>query len=126
MSTTVRPEISKHNEMHISKHRYYELKHFCMQYPEWQKKCRYFKTSSVIDINAVPLDDDWIVYKDQIDLVDTCIREAADEWLRPFLKCSVIFGESYTKLKTGRNIPCCKETFYAAYRKFFYILSKRR
>ena len=126
MSTVIRPEISKQNEMHISKHRYYELKHFCLQYPEWQKKCRYFKTSSIINQNETTNDDNWIVYKDQIDLVDICIREAAEEWLRPYLKYSVVFGEPYTKLKTGRGIPCCKEVFYAAYRRFFYILSERR
>ena len=37
MSRT-RPELSKKNKYYISKHRYYELKHFCLQYPEWVEK----------------------------------------------------------------------------------------
>ncbi len=37
MSTTIRPEISKKNRYWIEKHRYYELKHFCLQYPTWKK-----------------------------------------------------------------------------------------
>lgn len=37
MGTTIRPEISKKNRYWIDKHRYYELKHFCLQYPTWKK-----------------------------------------------------------------------------------------
>ena len=40
MSTVIRPEISKKNLYWIPKHRYYELKHFCLQYPEWKKNYR--------------------------------------------------------------------------------------
>lgn len=32
-----KPELSKKNPYHLSRHRYYELKHFCFQYPEWKK-----------------------------------------------------------------------------------------
>ena len=38
MATVIRAELSKNNKYWISKHRYYELKHFCLQYPEWQKE----------------------------------------------------------------------------------------
>lgn len=37
MSTTIRPEVSEKNQYWIEKHRYYELKHFCLQYPIWRK-----------------------------------------------------------------------------------------
>ena len=37
MSTRIIPEISKNKPEWIPKHRYYELKHFCLQYPEWKK-----------------------------------------------------------------------------------------
>lgn len=30
-------ELSERNPYYISKHRYYELKHFCLQYPEWEE-----------------------------------------------------------------------------------------
>lgn len=33
MATVIRPEISPKNKYWISKHRHYELKHFCLQYP---------------------------------------------------------------------------------------------
>ena len=37
MGTTIRPEVSERNPYWIERHRYYELKHFCMQYPIWKK-----------------------------------------------------------------------------------------
>lgn len=37
MSTNIRPEVSERNQYWISKHRYYELKHFCLQYNSWVK-----------------------------------------------------------------------------------------
>ena len=40
MSTVIRPSVSKSKEYYISKHKYYELKHFCLQYPEWREEYR--------------------------------------------------------------------------------------
>ena len=37
MGTTIRPELSEKNPYWIERHRYYELKHFCLQYPIWKK-----------------------------------------------------------------------------------------
>lgn len=37
MGTTLRAELSEKNPYWIEKHRYYELKHFCLQYPIWKK-----------------------------------------------------------------------------------------
>lgn len=36
MGTTIRPELSEKNPYWIERHRYYELKHFCLQYPIWK------------------------------------------------------------------------------------------
>ena len=38
MATVLRPELSKKNKYYIDKHRHYELKHFCLQYPDWKKE----------------------------------------------------------------------------------------
>ena len=37
MGTTIHPELSEKNKYWIERHRYYELKHFCLQYPIWKK-----------------------------------------------------------------------------------------
>ena len=35
----MKPELSKKNEYWLPKHRYYELKYFCLQYPYWKSVC---------------------------------------------------------------------------------------
>jgi hypothetical protein len=47
MGTTIRPELSEKNPYWIEKHRYYELKHFCLQYPIWRK------AYSVLDLSLI-------------------------------------------------------------------------
>lgn len=37
MGTKIRAKISKKNKYWISKHRHYELKHFCLQYFDWKR-----------------------------------------------------------------------------------------
>ena len=37
MATVIRAEVSEKNKYWINKHRHYELKHFCLQYPTWKK-----------------------------------------------------------------------------------------
>lgn len=39
MSKNLRhPELSEKNPYWIERHRYYELKHFCLQHPLWKKE----------------------------------------------------------------------------------------
>ena len=40
MATVIRAIISENNKYWIDKHRHYELKHFCLQYPMWKKAYR--------------------------------------------------------------------------------------
>ena len=42
MGTNIRPKISERNQFYISKHRYYELKHFSMQYSADLKVIEYY------------------------------------------------------------------------------------
>lgn len=44
MATVLRSELSPKNKYYIAKHRYYELKHFCLQYPEWKQTYTYLKS----------------------------------------------------------------------------------
>ena len=37
MATVIRPKISERNKYWIGKHRHYELKHYCLQYPNWKR-----------------------------------------------------------------------------------------
>ena len=40
MGNIIRAEVSENNPYWIEKHRYYELKHFCLQYPTWKRRVK--------------------------------------------------------------------------------------
>ena len=50
----------------------------------------------------------------------------ADPDLYPYILRGVTEGLSYNALKMKYGIPCCREVYYVAYRRFFWLLSKRR
>lgn len=138
MSTTIRPEVSEKNENWISRHRYYELKHFCLQYPTWKKVLNSMGSmnSASADLNAHiktntagdPTANCAIArefYSKRMELVEqTAIKTSSD--LSDYILKAVTEGLSYDYLKTNLNIPCCKDTYYKSYRKFFWELSKAR
>lgn len=136
MSTKFRPDISKKNKYWISKHRYYELKHFCLQYNEWKQKLNGLSYVSSCDIVDGTCKDGmkheqisnkaYILsrVKSKIDLVESCCNEAAED-LSLYLLMSVTEGKSYENLRMVYEIPCSRQSFYACYRKFFFILSQK-
>lgn len=137
MSTVIIPELSKKNKYWISKHRYYELKHFCLQYPEWKQSVLYLETRNFPggsfvktsgDGRSKPTEDlalERLWYNERINLVDkTCF--IAGEDIYQYLHKSITEGVGFNYLKSFMNIPCGKDLFYDRYHKFFYILSKSR
>lgn len=135
MPTVIRPEVSKNNEFYISRHRYYELKHFCMQYKEFKKiyndLCSRV-SSGIINIEkhdgAYPADQSMYVrerYLDNMILIETCCK-LTDNVLWPYILKGVTEGLPYSYLRINQNIPCCKDNYYKLYRKFFYILSNKK
>ncbi len=139
MGTKIRPEISENNKYWISRHRYYELKHFCLQYPIWKK------AYSVLDdvcVSAVNLDiitassgfpgDPTakcamakVYYSERINMLEKIAVET-DKVLCNYILKAVTEDLSYTYLKTKLDIPCSKDMYYDRYRKFFWLLSKER
>ena len=138
MATVIRPEISVKNKYWIDKHRHYELKHFCLQYPTWKKA--YVDLSNVgISLSSterVPtgnLPGDPTAKRaiakaqlvERIEMVERIAREA-DDYLWQYILKAVTENLSYTHLKTKFDIPCGKDMYYDRYRKFFWLLSKVR
>lgn len=137
MTTRIRPKISKRNKYWIDKHRHYELKHFCLQYPEWKRL--YLETDGYIPprMDAVPrranipVDSTYsqtakrLLYLEKIRLVEQT-AEATDEVLAPYILRGVTEGLGYTYLKTTMDIPCSKDTYYDRYRRFFWLLDHSR
>lgn len=138
MSTLIRPEISEKNKYYIDKHRYYELKHFCLQYNEWKKayaacnesiifasKFEKESTSNIPSDITAKYAIKRAYYAGRIKIVEKAALEA-DEFLYPFIIKGVTEGLSYTYLKTRLEIPCGRDMYYDRYRKFFWLLSEAR
>lgn len=138
MGTTIRPEVSKKNRYWISKPRYYELKHFCLQYPNWRKAyselveygvvvsniTNEFRTNTVSDPTA-KLAIMKMNFMDKIEMIEKTAMEA-DPYLYSYILKAVTEGRSYVYLKSRLDIPCSRDTYYDRYRKFFWLLSQRR
>lgn len=138
MATVIRAEISEKNKYWIDKHRHYELKHFCLQYPEWKKAYAAFDDSSisVSKINPIPSSNTpgdptakravmKAYYSERIKLVEKIAMEA-DKYLYDYILKAVTEELSFTYLKTRLGIPCGKDMYYDRYRKFFWLLSQAR
>ena len=138
MATVIRPEISEKNKYWISKHRHYELRHFCLQYPYWKKAYAMLDDAKVAlssikyfpDKNA-PSDPTArramlkAYYSEKIDLIEKTAYES-DPYLYEYIIKAVTNGLSYTHLKTKLGIPCGRDMYYDRYRKFFWLLHKAR
>jgi hypothetical protein len=138
MATNIRAEVSLKNKYWIDKHRHYELKHFCLQYPMWKKAYADFSDSSISlsTIEKVPtsnLPGDPTAkrvmmkayYRSKIDLIENAAMEA-DRYLWNYILKAVTENLSYTYLKSKFDIPCSKDLYYDRYRRFFWLLSEAR
>lgn len=138
MGTKIRPELSIKNKYHIDKHRHYELKHFCLQYPTWKRVY-----SEIDDFNVTASSFDNMPSSnlpgdptskraitkssiaERIEMIERVAKEA-DIQLYDYILKAVTEGLSYTYLKSRLDIPCGKDMYYDRYRRFFWLLHKAR
>lgn len=122
----------------ISPHRYMELYHFCLQYPEWQDEIKY-KTDTVksIQITDMPMTHGGISDPTQdlavrlaglmeaSKIIEDTAAEAGEEIGQYILKAVTTEGCTYHYLRTVCNIPCGKNMYYERRKKFFWLLDRR-
>lgn len=138
MGTTIRPESSKSNEYWIPRDRYYELQHFCLQYPSWVEFCREADSTSRARLDK-PLPkrifghSDPVVYavelRERYSGYVRIVREAAEEtdtFLSKYILKDVTEKRAYTYLQGVLQMPCGRTQYYILRRKFFWILDKLR
>lgn len=137
MGTLIRPELSGKNPYWIERHRYYELKHFCLQYPLWKQAYDVLdgvsgrpaeQVVSATNQCADPTAKHAIAkayYSNRMELVEKLAKAAAPD-LSEYLLKGVTQGWTYDILKARLDIPCCRNTYYDQYRKFFWLLHKER
>lgn len=137
MCTNIRPVVSKKNDYWISKERYYELKHFCLQYKDWKKilialdginsnNLPEFFTTNIYPESPV---ERMVIarehYTTLIRMVDNAARKA-DEEIYTFILLAVTENVSCSSLIAKYDMPCGKDKFYNSYRKFFWYLNMVR
>lgn len=138
MGTTIRPELSEKNPYWLEKHRYYELKHFCLQYPIWRKAyssldglatrpsdLSIFVSGNILGDPTARCAIAKVFYSERLDMIKG-VAEETDPILADYILKAVTEGWSYDVLKARLGIPCCKDVYYDLYRRFFWLLSKER
>jgi hypothetical protein len=139
MGTTIRPVLSEKNPYWLEKHRYYELKHFCLQYPIWKKLYSSLETGNIRSVDLMmyaagdknPSDPTAkcamakVFYSERMNMIERVAQET-DSMLGNYVLKAVTEGWSYDILKARLEIPCCKDVYYDLYRRFFWLLSKER
>ena len=138
MGTTIRAEISQKNKYWIDKHRHYELKHFCLQYPSWKKayiECLDESIPMSLIVGAQQRDGRYdpasdraatrAHYSRRMQMLEQVAKDA-DKYLWYYILKAVTEGLSYTYLRTKLDIPCGKDMYYDRYRRFFWLLSELR
>ena len=132
MAKSLYTTTSKRNPYYISKHRYLELKHFCLQYPEWKK--RYLEIESSIKKSSYYIStvknqnetdsvsetaSELVELSRKMRIVEQCCNDT-DMELSSYIFKAVTEGCTYEYFQTHYGIPCCRDTFYSRYRKYFW------
>jgi len=138
MGTVIRPEVSEKNRYWISRHRYYELKHFCLQYSDWESayrvldgfakqnySCAASNKSSVISKPTEKCAGSRLYYYDRMELVKRTAQETTAVFDAQLFK-AVTEGLSFEHIRAQTGLPCSKDDWYELYRKFFWLLDKAR
>ena len=138
MATSIRATLSEKNKYWIDKHRYYELKHLCLQYPIWKSAYVAFDNPdiplSTIDkfpTSNLPGDPTAkraimkAYYSEKMKMIERAAMDA-DRYLYEYILKAVTEGLSYTYLKSRLDMPCSRDMYYDRYRRFFWLLSETR
>ena len=141
MATNTRPELSDRNKWWISKHRYYELRHFCMQFPDWVRTVKEIDglprmaPGRLERVNEGRTGDPTATYAAareellrKINMVEQSAYDASEhQFWYTILVEAVTTGASYDMLEAQKGImPVSRNEWYVVYRKFFWFLDKYR
>ena len=138
MGTTYRAKISKKNKYWISKHRFFEISHHCMQYKEWKDEYELLEQQGVdaVKFDGMPHSTEpgdptaskgirKYLLKEKMDLVEKTAHDAEpalEKWILTAVTNDNVSFE-YLKLKMG--IPCERDMYYNRRRKFYWLMDQR-
>ena len=129
-----RSELSMKNRYYISKLRYLELKNFCKQYNEWKtalkeisltKAHTEISTSGPVSDQTHQLAAKRLKYEENIHLIEETAL-LADPSIAHWIIKGVTESYSYEYLHLQLGLPAGREMYYDRYRRFFWLLDKKR
>jgi len=134
--SNMRPLNSK--KYNISKHRFWELYHWCLQYNEWKDELKY-KTDTVgaMRITDMPVHHDngdptqqlamrRAMLEDNCRMIEQAAQEADPNICQYILKAVTDESATYWYLKTVMGIPCGRTMYYDRRKRFYWLLSQKR
>lgn len=127
MSKATQASVSKKNPFWIPKNRYYELKYFCLQFWDWQKRRAQLDGLATKE-NREPTESEAMEraeLDEKIKKIMRCATLAAHD-LDEYLITGVTKGYSYDTMAAKKILPIGREAYYVIYRKFFWLLDGSR
>lgn len=134
--TRVRPLNEKKYD--ISKHRFLELYHFCLQYPEWMEMLKSQKDtvkssaagSNLGRVTAAGSATETLAIKrmglqEKCELIEQTAIEADPDIYEYILEGVTTQYASFRYLKS-KGLPCEKDMYYDRRRRFFWLLSQKK
>ena len=139
MGTMIRPELSIKNKYWIPKNRYFELKYFCKQYDYWKDILAYldgygrdYGKMLIFDKNRnlkkSPGENFGILrarYSSKIDMIDRTVKNT-DPIIGKYILQGLLEDKSYTVMRAKIDIPCGRDYYYEAFRRFMWLLDTER
>ena len=114
----MRGEVSTKNKYYLTKHRFYELYHWCLQYKEWRQEFNSLSSGKMSAERKASL-------RKKIRIIEETAHENSEELWKYILKSVTDEDASYTYLQMRMNIPCGPDMFYDRRRRFFWLLDRK-
>lgn len=137
MAKVTQSMVSKKNPFWIPKNRYYELKYFCFQFWDWQRR-RLELDGIATKYNREPTESEALEryeLQTRIDMVMNALVASTykttnttelDMRLEKIILDGVTKGYSYDYMSNRKIMPVGRDLYYVVYRKFFYHLDIAR
>lgn len=130
--------LSTKNPYYLTKHRFYEVYHYAMQYQEWKDeyrtteqtmrgiaydgvKVKSSESGDALERVAIRLTE----LSEKIEMLEAVAKETDKDLSEYILRGVTDEQVTYNYLSMVLHIPCSRNTYYSLRRKFYWLLSER-
>ena len=128
--------LSTKNPYYLTKHRFYEVYHYAMQYQEWKDEYRTTEqtmrgiaydgvkvkssgSGDALERVAIRLTE----LSEKIEMLEAVAKETDKDLSEYILRGVTDEQVTYNYLSMVLHIPCSRNTYYSLRRKFYWLLS---